>query len=126
MAKKKVASKKVASARIGTVDRKPVRLLNPSGPVDGYSVIYSSRNGMRRIALKRGATYVASLFFYPDTVALPADALSNGQITMNYRLSDFANVLDLLRNEKPLYVWYYGANNDNGLWTGDEPVGEAE
>ncbi len=121
-----MAKKKTATSRIGATGRMPTRFLNPSGLVDGYSVIYSSRNGMRRIGVKRGATYVADLFFHSDNAALPADQLADGHISLNYRQSDFANILDLLRNEKPLYLWYTGPNNSNGLWTGDEPVGEAE
>ena len=121
-----MAKKKATTTRIGSAGRTPLRLLNPSGLIDGYSVIHSSRDGMRRIGVKRGATYVADLFFHPDAAALPADSLVDGHISMHYRRSDFADVLDLLRNEKPLYLWYQGPNNDNGLWSGDEPVGEGE
>lgn len=121
-----MAKKKVATTRIGSAERTPILLLNPSGLVDGYSVIYSSRDGTRRISLRRGVQYVASLFFYADSAALPTDSLTDGQIALFYRLRDFANIMDLLRNEKPLYVWYSGPNDSNGLWTGDEPVGEAE
>ncbi len=121
-----MAKKKLAGPLAGRVNRGPFRLLNPSGLIDAYSVIYSSRNGMRRIGVKRGTTYVGDLFFHPDNAALPADQLSDGHIVLNYHLRDFANILDLLRNEKPLYLWYHGANSDNGLWSGDEPIGEAE
>jgi hypothetical protein len=54
--------------------------------------------------------------------------LSNGQANLQYHLEDLENVLDLLRNEKPMYLLYTGTGpgNENGIKTTPEPVGEAE
>jgi hypothetical protein len=43
-------------------------------------------------------------------------------------LDDFENAIDLLRNEKPMYLLYSGSGGgfENGLKTTPEPVGEGE
>ena len=42
--------------------------------------------------------------------------------------ADFDNAIDLLRNEKPMYLLYNGSGGgfENGIKTTPEPVGEAE
>jgi len=50
--------------------------------------------------------------------------LPDGVIRMHLPSAMFHSVLDVLRNEKPVYVWFPG---DNGfLGTSEEPIGEGE
>jgi len=50
----------------------------------------------------------------------------SGYISCNYSWEDFPMVMDLLRNEKPVFVEYVGRWNQAGITTALEPVGEGE
>lgn len=52
------------------------------------------------------------------------DYESNGIIRMHLPSAMFENVLDVLRNEKPVYIYF--AQNRAFLSTSKEPVGEGE
>lgn len=52
------------------------------------------------------------------------DYENSGIIRMHLPSSMFENVLDVLRNEKPVYIYY--AQNRGFLSTSKEPVGEGE
>jgi hypothetical protein len=47
---------------------------------------------------------------------------------LHYHLDDFQNAIDLLRNEKPIYMYYNGSGGgfENGIRTMAEKVGEGE
>jgi hypothetical protein len=96
--------------------------------IDKYTVYYSSNKFWPRIVLMEGENYVGVLkFIKPDGAALPQDSISDtGYITLYYPIDEFAHVIDLLRHEKPMHIWYYGTLPDNGIGTAREPVGEDE
>jgi hypothetical protein len=71
--------------------------------IDSYMVQYSSNTFSRRIGLKNGANYIGQLVFMPEGTTLPADKMQGTQAQLYYHLEDFANCIDLLRNEKPVY-----------------------
>lgn len=52
------------------------------------------------------------------------DSQSGGIIRMHLPSAMFQNVLDVLRNEKPVYIYF--AQNRGFLSTSKEPVGEGE
>jgi len=52
------------------------------------------------------------------------DSLSGGIIRMHLPSAMFENVLDVLRNEKPVYIYF--AQGRGFLSTSKEPIGEAE
>lgn len=52
------------------------------------------------------------------------DSQSGGIITMHLPSAMFENVLDILRNEKPVYIYF--AQGRGFLSTYKEPIGEAE
>ena len=52
------------------------------------------------------------------------DSQSGGVIRMHLPSAMFENVLDVLRNEKPVYIYF--AQGRGFLSTSKEPVGEAE
>lgn len=74
---------------------------------------------------------VAFLRFYPAGAALPANEFRGdlGYALVSYPLSSLAPVIDILRNEKPLFfTWYddlpvrcFGA-----IGTSREPIGDGE
>lgn len=96
--------------------------------IDEYEVMYSANAFVPRIWLKSGGKFIGQLIFKPNGSALPADGMSGGQVNLHYHLDDFQNAIDLLRNEKPMYLLYSGSGggNENGIKTTPEPVGEGE
>ena len=98
--------------------------------VDTYQYYnFSSRDGLKSVAILRGANnHRCNLFFHGNDRALePAYEINPTTFHFNYQYSDFADIIDMLRNEKPVYVMYepQGSNNSR-ISTGSEPVGEGE
>jgi hypothetical protein len=62
--------------------------------------------------------------FHDPGMVFPNDSESGGKIIMHLPTTMFENVLNILRNEKPIN--YYYASNHAFLGTSIEPVGEAE
>jgi hypothetical protein len=96
--------------------------------VDAYEVLYSANGFPPRIALKNAGNYIGQMIFLPNGAALPADTVVNKQAQLHYHLDDFQNAVDLLRNEKPIYMYYNGSGGgfENGIRTMSEKVGEGE
>jgi hypothetical protein len=96
--------------------------------IEEYEVMYSANKFRPRIALKAGGRFIGQLVFMPDGSALPPDAMAGGQAQLYYHHEDFANVMDLLRNEQPMYLLFSGSGPgfENGIKTTPEPVGEGE
>ena len=93
--------------------------------IDEYEVMYSANQFPPRIWLKAGGKYIGTqLVFKANGTALPQDT----QTSIYYHLDDFQNVIDILRNEKPVYLLWVGtgSGNENGIKITAEIVGEAE
>lgn len=93
--------------------------------IEQYEVMYSANNFSPRIWLKAGGKFIGTqLVFKPNGTALPADT----ETSLYYHLNDFQNIIDILRNESPVYLLWTGAGpaNENGIKTTPETVGEAE
>lgn len=67
---------------------------------------------------------VAFLRFNDPGMTFENDYESGGIIRMHLPSAMFSNVLDVLRNEKPVYIYF--AQNRGFLSTSKEPVGEGE
>ena len=87
--------------------------------IEKYSVTYSANSFNRRIGLHSAGKVLGQLIFHPSGTSLPADGPVQGEIQLHYHVEDFANVLDLLRSEKPLYFFYNGTGGgfENGVKT---------
>jgi hypothetical protein len=70
----------------------------------------------------------ATAFIRPDSEVLPAAYKdSDGMYRLYYKYSRLPGLLDILRNEKPVYLHFWsGSENNTHIATGQEPVGEAE
>ena len=73
----------------------------------------------------------AFLRFYPERVTVPANSKSthtSGKpiYYVNYRYAQLNNVIDLLRNEKPIRFFFRDDAMVAYLTTSNEPVGEGE
>ncbi|MEW6733457.1 MAG: hypothetical protein AB1489_19170 [Acidobacteriota bacterium] len=74
----------------------------------------------------------AFLNFYPEGSLLPPNSKSIHGPTgypifyVRYRYAQFANIVDLLRNENPIKFFFNDTNLASYLTTSQEPVGEGE
>lgn len=96
--------------------------------IDEYEVMYSANKFAPRIWLKGTGKYIGQMIFQPNGTILPVDAMVNNQVNLYYHLEDFDHAIDLLRNEKPMFLLFSGsgAGFENGIKTTAEPVGEGE
>jgi len=66
-------------------------------------------------------------FFSPtsDSVDNPPNDTPYGYFIFSFHINEYPQVIDLLRNEKPVYIFFNGT--DHGyLSTSREPIGEEE
>ncbi|MBV5304720.1 MAG: hypothetical protein JZU70_11075 [Chlorobium sp.] len=73
----------------------------------------------------------AFLRFFPDSIPLPANSKTTHvsgkpMFYVSYKYAQLANVIDLLRNEKPIRFFFADDTKASYLTTSDEPVGEGE
>jgi len=88
------------------------------GTSDGY------QDNRAQIALYDGSNVLGYVRFHDSGMPFPNDSESGGKIIMHLPSSMFENVLNVLRNEKP--IKYYFASGRAFLGTSTEPVGEGE
>lgn len=94
-----------------------------------HVLVYGSPTGYQtnraQIALynSSGKT-VAYIRFNDPGMNFENDSESGGRIKMHLPSTMFENVLDVLRNEKPVYIYF--AQGRGFLSTSTEPVGEGE
>ena len=94
---------------------------------DRYQIYFYSKPRFHRfIQLYLDNQLVGTLTF-DDFTAVPENTNTSDRINLKYHEREFSQVIDLLRNEGPLFIWI---NPDNGIGglstTADEAVGEGE
>ena len=101
--------------------------------VKNYAVSLFSGANLRfnqRIMLYGGEGGDAVAYFYEEGVNMPPptgpDPATGNMIRLSYRSNRFGSVLDLLRNEKPIYVFYDEGGNYGAIGTTVEEIGEEE
>ena len=98
--------------------------------VDSYRIMfYGGAYGYQRYRAQIGLRdssnkVVAYVRFMADGTPFGTDREKNGTVIMHLPESALAGVIDMLRNEKPIYVYF--AANHGFLTTTKEPVGEGE
>jgi hypothetical protein len=105
-----------------TIDTYEVRLPS-SRPTTGLNPLIAAAG----IYLYEGGQYRGYAYFFPDGTPLAPAVIDdvNGQIYVHYNLSQFPAVLQLLREETPVYLYGFGPSYA-GLQTGGEPTGDEE
>ena len=78
------------------------------------------------IDLFDGSERAGILYFFPDGATLPANEETVNGIYVRYHLSRFADVIETLREEKPLYVALHTDTGVAYVGSGFEPIGEEE
>lgn len=95
---------------------------------DYHVLFYGSPDGYQtnraQITLYDGNTVVAYVRFNDPGMLFENDDMLGSIIRMHLPSAMFANVLDVLRNESPVNVYF--AQNRGFLGTSKEPVGEGE
>jgi hypothetical protein len=108
----------------------------PSYRIDGYALrLWSSRpttnlspgTAVAGIYLYEGTKYRGYAYFFPDGTPLSPAVLDsvNGRIFLHFNLCQFHAVMEMLRTEEPIYIYYIGPTNA-ALRSGKEPTGEEE
>ena len=91
--------------------------------------LFSSGENPAKVSFydSNGANF-ATAYIRPDSETLPAAYQdSGGMYRLYYKLSRLPDLVDMLRNEKPVYLHFWtGTENNSHIATGQEPVGEAE
>jgi hypothetical protein len=87
--------------------------------VDKYQVLYSANTFVPRVQLFNAGKQIGELYFQPDGSTLPPDKMSGTIVQLFYHREDYENVIDLLRNQQPIYLWYNGSGGgfENGIKT---------
>jgi hypothetical protein len=100
------------------------------GQIDVYfaNVLSPKFYGGRRIMNLGGSFGKAILWFMPQGSSLPDNQKRPNQNVFDvyYHKDDWEAIIDILRNEKPVYFHFYDGGNAAQIYTGTEPVGEGE
>ena len=81
------------------------------------------------IGLRRDdGSLIGAAYFHRKDATLPnTDSMSSsGYISVHYSASDYPEIMDLLRNEDPVYIRYVPGWDMASINTSLEPVGEGE
>lgn len=101
-----------------------------STEIDGYQLAVFPQTGTpAKINLYSGNSIFAVVFLRPEQEALQKAYLDTegGYQRIYYHRYVLPELIDLLRNEKPVYVHFWeGAGDNTHIASGAEPVGEGE
>ena len=94
---------------------------------DGYKIWYYSGDPYEAlIYVYKSTKYVGRIVFFKDGSTIPPNE-SCPEPSIHYPLSRFNDVINILREEKPLYLFLNLDNKIGMLATADiEPAGEEE
>ena len=76
------------------------------------------------ILYDKQGTMVGNLYFRREDPAPDSSKSALGVYRFYYRREDYEDVVDVLRNEEPVFLLWYG--NTGNLSTSAEPIGEGE
>jgi len=103
-------------------------------PVDTYVLYYLSSSGggpqvgVPQLAeidcFSRQAGRSGILYFFPNGASLPPNANTINGIYIYYHLSQFNDVITILREEKPLTLWFNEDNKVAYVATSSESIGQ--
>ena len=101
-----------------------------STEIDSYQVAIFPQTGTpAKINLYSSKSVFAVVFLRPEGEALPKAYMDtrNGYQRIYYHRHALPELVDLLRNERPMYVHFWEGTGDNThIASGREPVGEGE
>ena len=94
-------------------------------------MLFSSRNddtdAKAIIMITSGTEFLGYLYFMPDGSVLPETEKKHNLFCFYYHYRDLPVVVDMMRNESPVYILYMESNKRNcRISTTMEEVGEGE
>lgn len=98
-----------------------IRLQSKNSPeksenrIAGYISLYNSAE-----------TQIGSITFFEDWVDIPPNKMVGTSAELGWHITKYPYIVDLLRNEGPLYLDYYNASGMARMTTKKEDVGEGE
>lgn len=102
-----------------------------SSPIDNYKVVLYGKDAsdsdlVAFIHCYYDSTNVLTCEFYKDGATLPENRNKGGRVGLTYHWSHLNEVLDVMRNEKPLYFGFIESTKVGYISTHKEPVGEGD
>ena len=91
--------------------------------------LFSSGDNLAKVSLYDSQNKnFATVYFKADSKVLPkASQDASGKYRLYFKQSRLAALIDLLRNEKPIYLHFWqSSQNNTHIATGREPIGEEE
>ncbi len=81
-----------------------------------------------RIKCYNDGKFILQANFYPDKKRIPENYYSTNSnlVYLHYPISMYSDIIDILRNEKPIYFTYSDPTTLGFIRTGKEPIGEGE
>lgn len=100
-----------------------------SSSIDKYKVVLYGRGAVGGdlvafIHCYYNGNNVMTCEFYSDGSVLPENRNAGGRVGLTYHWSHFGSVIDVLRNEKPIYFGFIDSTKVGYISTQEEPVGE--
>ena len=101
------------------------------GQITDYTLVVNSPNisvNYKSYITMRGAFGTVIVYFVPEGGQLGNNAKRAGQnlFDVYFWMSSWAHIVDMLRNESPVTLFYNDSYNTLQLTTGSEPIGEGE
>ena len=101
--------------------------------IDSYEVYHynfeeiSERDATCLIMCNKDKKNVGWLKFIREGATIPSSFESvSGTLVLFFPENQLTNMIETLRHEKPLYLWFVYASRSGWLSTSDEPIGEEE
>ena len=92
-----------------------------------YQIFFYAKPFKHRFIQLYKETELVGTLTFDDFESLPENSNTDTRINLKFMEEDYLSIVDLLRNESPLFIWINPDNGIGGLSTSaDEPVGENE
>jgi hypothetical protein len=91
---------------------------------DKYHLFYAT-GGNVGIYCSYGGKNVGDIRFVKENDTIPKGSVANDNLTIYFSLARFNDIINILRYEKPLYLYLYESGS-GGVSTSIEPAGEQE
>jgi len=92
-------------------------------PISSYAVYVLNGTKATCIEFYEHSNCRGAMLFVSDDASLEDAKLENGKIILNQRINTLHAVLNIVRHEKSLYIFYDGPKNA-GVRSGRETIGD--
>jgi len=90
----------------------------------GYGFVSSQSSNRAYLRLYENSKMVCFIFFFTEKITSFPFINNEGTVFLEYNIRWMDRIIDMLRNEKPVYLT--GTNNSYTISTEEEPIGEGE